>query len=155
MSGYCLDSLADTTSRNSGRRQDSSCGGREVGTKRLAADGFASNQPAKEEDMELKCVVAIVRPDVVEVLERKLGAIHIHGVTVTRVRGFGAHPNLFADDWTTEHVKIEIFAQVENVDALVSAIMDIARVCSAGDGVIAVIPVERFFRVRTASEALP
>jgi len=73
----------------------------------------------------------------------------------TRVRGYGAYPNLFADDWTTEHIKIEIFAQAENVDALVSTIMDIARVCSAGDGVMAVIPVERFFRVRTASEALP
>jgi nitrogen regulatory protein P-II 1 len=48
--------------------------------------------------MELKCVVAIVRLDVVEALERKLGAIHIHGVTVTKVRGFGVHPNYFADD---------------------------------------------------------
>jgi nitrogen regulatory protein P-II 1 len=105
--------------------------------------------------MERKCVVAILRPGVLETLERELGEIHIHGMTSARVRGFGAHPNLFADDWTTEHIKIEIFAQAENVDALVSAIMDIARVCSAGDGVIAVIPVERFFRVRTASEALP
>ncbi|MFM0033991.1 P-II family nitrogen regulator [Paraburkholderia strydomiana] len=105
--------------------------------------------------MELKCVVAIVRPDVVEVLERKLGAIHIHGVTITRVRGFGAHPNYFADDWTTEHVKIEIFAQVENVDALVKTIRDIAHVGATGDGVVAVIPVEKFFRVRNQAESIP
>ncbi|MCG5078532.1 P-II family nitrogen regulator [Paraburkholderia tagetis] len=105
--------------------------------------------------MELKCVVAVVRPEVVEVLERKLGAIHIHGVTVTRVRGFGAHPNYFADDWTTEHVKIEIFAQAENVDALVKTIMDIAHVGGIGDGVVAVIPVEKFFRVRNQAEAGP
>jgi nitrogen regulatory protein P-II 1 len=105
--------------------------------------------------MELKCVVAIVRPYVVEALERKLGAIHVHGVTVTRVRGFGVHPNLFADDWTTEHVKIEIFAQAENVDALVKTIMDIARVGAIGDGVIAVIPVENFFRIRSQAEAIP
>ncbi|MFL9858845.1 P-II family nitrogen regulator [Paraburkholderia madseniana] len=105
--------------------------------------------------MELKCVVAIVRLDVVEALERKLGAIHIHGVTVTKVRGFGVHPNYFADDWTTEHVKIEIFAQAENVDALVKTIMDIAHVGAGGDGVVAVIPVEKFFRVRSHEEALP
>ncbi|MFL9981995.1 P-II family nitrogen regulator [Paraburkholderia sediminicola] len=105
--------------------------------------------------MELKCVVAIVRLDVVEVLERKLGAIHIHGVTVTRVRGFGVHPNYFADDWTTEHVKIEIFAQAENADVLVKTIMDVAHVGASGDGVVAVIPVEKFFRVRNQREAFP
>ena len=105
--------------------------------------------------MELKCVVAIVRPEVVEVLERKLGAVHIHGVTITRVRGFGVHPNYFADDWTTEHVKIEIFAQEENVDALVTTIMDIAHIGTTGDGVIAVLPVEKFFRVRSQAEARP
>ena len=105
--------------------------------------------------MELKCVVAIVRPEVVEVLERKLGAVHIHGITVTRVRGFGVHPNYFTDDWTTEHVKIEIFAQAENVDALVTTIMDIAHVGAAGDGVIAILPVEKFFRVRGQAEARP
>jgi nitrogen regulatory protein P-II 1 len=33
--------------------------------------------------------------------------------------------------------------------------VDIAHVGSTGDGVVAVVPVERFFRVRTASEALP
>ncbi len=105
--------------------------------------------------MELKCVVAIVGPEVVEAPERKLGAIHIHGVTVTRVRGFGVHPNYFADDWTTEHVKIEIFAQEESVDALVKTVMDIAHVSATGDGVVAVIPVEKFFRVRNQAEAIP
>jgi nitrogen regulatory protein PII len=105
--------------------------------------------------MELKCVVAIVRPDVLKELERRLGAIHVHGVTVTHGKGFGAHPNLFADDWTTEHIKIEIFTQAENVDALVEEIVDVAHGGSGEDGIVAVVPVERFFRVRTASEASP
>ncbi len=105
--------------------------------------------------MDLKCVVAVVRPDVLEVLERRLGAIHVHGMTVTRVRGFGAHPNVFADDWTTEHIKIEVFAEADNVDALVTTIMDIAHVGAVGDGVVAVLPVEKFFRVRSKSEAQP
>jgi nitrogen regulatory protein P-II 1 len=109
----------------------------------------------EEQDMELKCVVAVVRPDVLQTLEKRLGAIDIHGITVSKVKGFGAHPNLFADDWTTEHLKIEIFAQASDVETLVRAIMDIARVGPAGDGIVAIIPVERFFRVRTQSEAIP
>lgn len=105
--------------------------------------------------MELKYVVAIVRPDVLEVLERKLAAIHVHGITATPVRGFGTHPNLFADDWKTDHIKIEIFARAEDADALVTTVMDIAHVGAVGDGVVAVLPVDRFFRIRTRSETAP
>jgi nitrogen regulatory protein P-II 1 len=103
--------------------------------------------------MEIRCVVAIVRSDVLETLERRLGAIHIHGVTVSKVKGFGKHPNLFSNNWTTEHIKIEIFTQEPNVDALVREITAIAH--TGADGVVAVLPVERFFRIGTASEALP
>lgn len=101
--------------------------------------------------MELKCVVAIVRPHVLQVLERKLGAVHVHGMTVTRVRGFGVHPNLFADDWSTEHVKIEIFTQAENVDALVETISDVARLETGSDGVVAVTSVEKFLRIASVT----
>ncbi|WP_234745418.1 P-II family nitrogen regulator [Burkholderia sp. WTPI3] len=102
--------------------------------------------------MERKCVIAVLRPDVLAVLERRLGALHIHGMTVTNARGFGAHPNLFANDWTTEHIKIEIFTAAENVDALIEEIVTVANEQSGGDGVVAVVPVERFLRVRTATE---
>ena len=105
--------------------------------------------------MESRCVVAIVRSDVLETLERRLGAIHVHGVTVSKVKGFGKHPNLFSNDWTTEHIKIEIFTQAPNVDALVKEITDITHMGAGGDGVIAVFPVERFFGIRTSSETMP
>lgn len=105
--------------------------------------------------MELRCIVAIVRPEVLKVLERRLGTVHVHGLTVTRVKGFGAHPNPFSNDWTTEHIKIEVYTESERVDALVQEIMDTARGASGDDGILAVLPVERFFRVRTASEAAP
>jgi nitrogen regulatory protein P-II 1 len=115
----------------------------------------ASFSRFQEEIMESRCVVAIVRSDVLETLERRLGAIHIHGVTVSKVKGFGKHPNLFSNDWTTEHIKIEIFTQEPNVDALVKEITDITHAGAGGDGVIAVFPVEKFFRIRTSSEAMP
>lgn len=105
--------------------------------------------------MELRCVVAIVRPEVLKVLERRLGTVHVHGLTVTRVKGFGVHPNPFSNDSTTEHIKVEIFTEGERVDALVHEIMDTARDTSGDDGIVAVLPVECFFRVRTASEAAP
>jgi nitrogen regulatory protein P-II 1 len=65
----------------------------------------------KEWNMELKCVVAIVHRGMPKPFEQRLALVHIHGMTVTKVRGFGAHPNLFADDWTTDRMKIEVFTQ--------------------------------------------
>jgi nitrogen regulatory protein P-II 1 len=37
----------------------------------------------------------------------------------------------------------------------VKTIMEIAHVGAIGDGVVAVIPVEKFFRVRSQAEAVP
>jgi nitrogen regulatory protein PII len=108
-----------------------------------------------EDNMELKCVVAIVRPEVLKILERRLGAVHVHGLTVTRVRGFGTHPNLFADDWTTEHIKIEIFIECESVDALVATFAELSHTGSTSDGVVAVHPVEKFLRLRGHSDSTP
>ena len=98
--------------------------------------------------MELKCVVAVLRPEVLTALEQRLGALHIHGMTVTKARGFGAHPNFFGNDWTTEHLRIEIFTEFEKIDGLVEEILTVAKEQSGGDGVVAVVPVERFLRVR-------
>ncbi|AJZ57148.1 nitrogen regulatory P-II family protein [Paraburkholderia fungorum] len=105
--------------------------------------------------MEIRCVVAIVRSDVLERLEKRLGAIHVHGVTVSRVKGFGEHPNYFSNDWTTDHIKIEIFTREANVDALIAEITAIAHTGAGGDGVIAVLPAERFLRIGTSSEVMP
>jgi len=37
----------------------------------------------------------------------------------------------------------------------VKTIMDIAHVGAIGDGVVAVLPVEKFFRVRNQAESMP
>ena len=101
--------------------------------------------------MELKCVVAVLRPEVLTAIEQRLGALHIHGMTVTKAKGFGTHPNFFGNDWTTEHIMIEVFTVAESVDALVEEITTVANKQSGGDGVVAVVPVERFLRVRSAT----
>ncbi|MGU2420460.1 P-II family nitrogen regulator [Burkholderia cenocepacia] len=105
--------------------------------------------------MELKCVIAVVRPEVLKNLERRLGALHIHGITVTDVRGFGAHPNYFANDWTTEHIKIEVITTADNVEALSNEIVNVASEQTGGDGIVAVVPVEHFRRVRIGPELAP
>jgi nitrogen regulatory protein P-II 1 len=105
--------------------------------------------------MESQCVVAIIRPDVLGSLRKALHAIHTHGVTISKVRGFGAHLNPYADDEAIGHLKIEIFVRTADVDTLVAAIMKVAHVGAPGDGVIAVLPVSHFYSVHTMTEVLP
>jgi nitrogen regulatory protein P-II 1 len=54
-----------------------------------------------------------------------------------------------------EEVRVEIFTRPDEVDAIAAAIMDAAHIGLPGDGVVAVIPVEKLYLVRTRSEATP
>lgn len=47
----------------------------------------------------------------------------------------------------------KIFTTVNRVDALARAILESARTGLAGDGIHAVLPVEKFHRVKTKCEA--
>lgn len=105
--------------------------------------------------MSLKYVVAIIRPDVLDALEAKLGSLHVRGLTVSKVQGFGEYVDFLAKSHLTEHIKIEIFVEESKLEALTTAIMDIAHSDVPGAGIVAVMPVEKFLHVRTRSEALP
>lgn len=48
--------------------------------------------------------------------------------------------------------KIEIFAEDSRVDEIVDTILQTAHVGAAGDGIVAVMPVEKIYRIRTKAE---
>ncbi len=103
--------------------------------------------------MDLRCVVAVVRSNVLEALEQKLINIGVRGLTVTRVKGLGEYAEFHSRDWLSEHDKIEIFTEESKVEAITNAIIDTAHTGDHGDGIMAVIPVEKLYRIRTRSEA--
>lgn len=104
--------------------------------------------------MSYRYVVAIVRPDSVAPLEKRLTQLGVGGITLSRVKGFGEYKNFFSDDWLTEHTKLEMFVEEVHVEALLATLS-----ASAGDvpgaGVAAVMPVERFRHLRAGSDAAP
>lgn len=102
--------------------------------------------------MELKQVVAIVRGSVLEAVEERLRQLGVEGLSVSPIRGYGEYANLYRDDRMVTHAKIEIFAEQARVDDLVAAIMQTAHMGIAGDGIVAILPVEKFYRIRTKTE---
>jgi nitrogen regulatory protein P-II 1 len=102
--------------------------------------------------MVLKKIVAIVRSSVLEGVEERLRHLGIKGISVSRVKGFGEYVNFFKEDWMVDHVRIEIFVEQSAVDGIVGAIIDSAHRGIPGDGIVAVQPVEKLYRIRTKCE---
>lgn len=105
--------------------------------------------------MELKKIIAIFRNQSLESVEGRLVDMRVKGFSVSKVKGFGEYANFFNPDWMVTHTRIEIFTEQSRVEEIVAAIMDVAHTGTAGDGIVAVLPVEKLYRIRTKSEALP
>ena len=103
--------------------------------------------------MDIRMIVAIIRRDKLEDVERRVQEIGVERINVSKVKGYGEYHNFFTQDWMVEEVRLEIFTRPDEVDAIAAAIMDSAHTGLPGDGVVAVIPIEKFYLVRTRSEA--
>jgi len=102
--------------------------------------------------MEWRKVVAILRSTVLEKVEERLRQLGVKGLTVTKVKGYGEYANFSKTDWLVDNARVEIFLAAQEVDAVVNALLDIAHVGAPGDGIVAVLPVEKLYRIRTKAE---
>ncbi|APG27181.1 hypothetical protein A7E78_04630 [Syntrophotalea acetylenivorans] len=105
--------------------------------------------------MELKKVVALVRGSVLEEVEERLRQLGVKGISVSHIKGYGEYTNLFKADRMTAHAKIEIFSEQSAVDEIVTAIIETAHCGIAGDGIVAVQPVDKVYRIRTKALIKP
>lgn len=102
--------------------------------------------------MELKKIIAIVRAQVLGDVEDKLVGMRVKGISVTRVKGYGEYDTFINPDYRFTHARIEIYAELSMVDTIVKTILKSAHCGAAGDGIVAVQPVEKLYRIRSGSE---
>jgi nitrogen regulatory protein P-II 1 len=105
--------------------------------------------------MNFRKVTAIFRCDHCEKVEQRLQEIGVHGFSISKVKGYGEYADLYSNDWLVSHARIEIFTEESKVVEIAETIMDAAHVGVEGDGIIAVLPVEKLYRIRTRSEVKP
>ena len=105
--------------------------------------------------MDTKLIIAIIRRDRLEPVEQKLQEIGVERINVSKVKGYGEYRDFFARDWMVEEVQIEIFTRQYKVESIAAAIMEAAHTGVPGDGVVAVIPIDKLFLIRTRAEATP
>lgn len=105
--------------------------------------------------MDMKLIVAIIRRDKREEVETALQRAGVERVDLSKVKGYGEYHNFFSPTWMEDEVRLEIFTRHHKVEAIARAILDSAHTGLPGDGVVAVLPVERLFLVRSRAEATP
>jgi nitrogen regulatory protein P-II 1 len=99
--------------------------------------------------MKFRKVTAIIRPERLQAVEDCLKKHAVPGISVTKVKGFGEHMDFFKPDWLCQHVRIEVFIDVGRAERVSEAIMDAAYTGEEGDGIIAILPVESVYHIRT------
>jgi len=105
--------------------------------------------------MSFKKITAIFRVDHGEKVERRLQETGVHGFSISKVKGYGEYADHYSNDWLVSHARIEIFTEAGMVEEIVETIMEAAHVGIEGDGIIAVLPVEDLYRIRTRSKVKP
>ena len=91
----------------------------------------------------------------VDKVEQRLRKIATPGLSVSKVKGYGAHKNFFQRDLMTTHARLQIYAPEDRVAEIIDAIMDAGGTGSEDDGIVAVSPVEAVYRIADKKEVRP
>ena len=95
----------------------------------------------------MKIITAIVRTTSVDNIVKSVEDIGIREMTVSEIKGIGEETLLFKP--FTIQSKIDIIAPDEKVDKITDVILQRAHTGLAGDGLIAVHPVDYIIKIRT------
>lgn len=107
----------------------------------------------------MKCIVAIVRAERLELVKEALFRVGVTGMTLCRVSGHGGEHEVVEHYRGSavllqfrEKVRIEIAVSEPFVQPTIDAICSSARTGEVGDGKIFITPLERVVRIRTGEE---
>ncbi len=104
----------------------------------------------------MKIIEAIIKPFKLDDVREALNLIGVQGLTVAEVKGFGrqkGHTELYRGaEYVVDllpKIKLEVLVRDDQVDSVVSTIMDAAKTGRIGDGKIFVLDVKDAIRIRT------
>ena len=104
-------------------------------------------------EANFRLIIANIRSDKLNDVEKRLERLGVERINVCKVKGFGEYHNFFAPNWLSNEVRVEIFTKKQEVEAIAVAIMEAAHTGIPGDGVVAVVPIEKLYLIRNRCEA--
>src|SRR5437762_1860540 len=107
----------------------------------------------------MKLVTCIVRPEKLDAIKDALDKVHIVGMTVSDVRGFGRQKGQVehyrGGEYTIKFiakVKLDLVVQDQDSEKVIKTISEVARTGNVGDGKIFVLDVDNAVRIRTGEK---
>ena len=107
----------------------------------------------------MKKIEAIIKPFKLEEVKDALASIEVTGMTVNEVKGYGrqqGHSELYRGaEYVVDFlpkIRLDVVVADENVDKVISTIVEAAKTGKIGDGKIFVTNVEKVVRIRTGEE---
>lgn len=110
----------------------------------------------------MKKIEAVIRGNKLDQVEKALSQIGVYGITVSQVLGWGKQKGQITEVYRgTEiqvrllpKVKIEIIVNDSQCEEVKETIRKYSQTGSVGDGVLWVVPIEDFMRIRTGETQL-
>lgn len=96
-------------------------------------------------------ITAIVRVDLLSRVEKALQELHVNGVSISPVKGYGEYIDFYARDWMSPYARVEVFTSAEHAPGIADVVLAAASTGTRGDGIVAVEDVEAVFRTRDRS----
>ena len=102
--------------------------------------------------MEYRKITAIINVEKLSAVEQELLRKKVPGISLTQVLGYGEYQNFYKSDMMCRHARIEIFCRAEEADGIARCIMNAAHTGISGDGIVAILPAEHLYCIRTKTE---
>ncbi|MDD2895668.1 MAG: P-II family nitrogen regulator [Aliarcobacter sp.] len=107
----------------------------------------------------MKKIEAVIKPFKLEDVKEALAQSGVTGMTVSDVKGYGrqqGHSELYRGaEYVVDFlpkIKLELIVADEDVDSIISVIIESAKTGKIGDGKIFVSPIEKIVRIRTGEQ---
>lgn len=73
-------------------------------------------------------------------------------VSISKIHGYDDYRNYFAKDAMSDCARVDIFVEENRVKTIINAVAKVTQQGMSTDGVIAVMPVDNFIRIRDYKE---
>ena len=103
--------------------------------------------------MELRKVTADIRIGALDSVESHLHSLGVRGLTVTWVKGCVERSNFLRRDPKVSNVRPEAASEARRAEVIAGFIIEAANTGACGDGLVAILPVDKVWRIRSRCEA--
>lgn len=122
---------------------------------------MASFSFVKKEDVEMKELVMIIRPEKLEEIKKILDDVHCGGMTLSTVMGCGTQKGTVSEAGVNEikgfkttinllpKIRVEVVVEDKEVEPVIMKVREVCATNHVGDGKIFVRNIEEAVRIRT------